>query len=42
MTVFVLSAKINSYEELTKLTPKVKEHLSKEPLLIGAVVIKQE
>ena len=30
MTVFVLSGSINSYEELTKLTGKVKAHLSKE------------
>ena len=39
MTVFVLSASINSYEELTKLTPKVKEYLSIDSLPIGAVVI---
>ena len=41
LTVFVLSAKINSYEELTKLTPKVKEYLTKQPLPIGEVVIKK-
>ena len=39
MTVFVLSASINSYEELTKLTAKVKAHLSKELLPMGAIVI---
>ncbi len=40
ITVFVLSANINSYDALTKLTPKVKEHLSIEPLQIGAIVIR--
>lgn len=39
ITVFVLSAKINSYEELTKLSPKVNDYLTKELLPIGAVVI---
>ncbi len=40
ITVFILSAQINSYEELTKLTPKVKLHLSNFPLPPGAIVIK--
>ena len=40
ITVFVLSAQINSYEELTKLTPKVKSHLIKPSLSPGAIVIK--
>src|SRR6185312_17309437 len=40
MTVFILSASINSYEELTKLTPKVKEYLGMDPFPIGAVIIK--
>lgn len=40
ITVFVLSAKINSYEELTKLTPQVKEHLNKAVLPAGAIIIK--
>ena len=39
MTVFVLSASINSYEVLTKLTPKVKKYLGIDPLPIGTVVI---
>jgi len=39
ITVFVLSATINSYEALTKLTPKVKELLNKDDLLSGAIVI---
>ena len=42
ITVFVLSAPINSYEELTKLTPQIKSHLAKETLPVGAVVIKLE
>jgi predicted nuclease of predicted toxin-antitoxin system len=40
ITVFVLSAKINSYQELTKLTPQVKEHLNKAVLPAGAIIIK--
>ena len=39
MAVFVLSANINSYEELTKLTPKVKEYMDIAPLPVGAVAI---
>ncbi len=39
MAVFVLSANINSYEELTKLTPKVKEYVDIAPLPVGAVAI---
>ena len=39
ITVFTLSAKINSYEELTKVTPKIKKILNNPPLLIGAIVI---
>ena len=39
ITVFVLSAYINSYEELTKLTPQIKAYLNKKPLSVGAVVI---
>ena len=42
ITVFVLSAKINQYEELTKLTPKVKEYLNQVNLPAGAIVIKLE
>ena len=42
ITVFVLSATINSYEALTKLTPKVKELLNKDDLLSGAIVIKAD
>ena len=39
IVVFVLSAKINSYEELNKLTPKIKEYLNKPPLPIGGINI---
>ena len=39
LTVFVLSARINNYEELTKLTAMVKEYLDEKPLPSGAVVI---
>ncbi len=40
ITVFVLSAHINSYEELTKLTPLIKKYLNESPLPVGAVVIR--
>lgn len=40
ITVFVLSARTNSYEDLTKLTPSVKEHLNHEPLPTVTVIIK--
>jgi predicted nuclease of predicted toxin-antitoxin system len=39
LAVFVLSAKINSYEELTKLTPVIKGYLNNPPLPIGGIVI---
>lgn len=39
IAVIVLSAKINTYEELTKLTPQVKEWLSNDSLPIGLIVI---
>ena len=41
ITVFVLSAVINSYDELTKLSPIVKEFLEQEKLPLGAIVIKK-
>jgi hypothetical protein len=40
ITVFVLSASINSYEELTKLSPKVKEYLNAGNLQLGPIIIK--
>jgi hypothetical protein len=42
IAVFVLSAKINSYEELIKLTPRVKEYLDNPPLPSGGIVIAAE
>ena len=37
LTVFILSAKINSYEELTKLSPRLKEYLNEQiPLGVGS------
>ncbi|GEO10601.1 DUF5615 family PIN-like protein [Segetibacter aerophilus] len=39
VTVFVLRARINQYAELTKLTPKVKEYLSKGVMTPGPVVV---
>ncbi|MEO9076547.1 MAG: DUF5615 family PIN-like protein [Gelidibacter sp.] len=42
IAVFVLSAKINSYEELTSLTPKIKAYLNNPPLPIGGIIITPE
>ena len=42
ITVFVLTAKIKSYNELTKLSPKVKEHLSSSSLALGPVIVSQD
>ena len=39
ITVFVLVASINQYQELTKLTPKIKEHLTKNSLSIATIII---
>jgi hypothetical protein len=39
ITVFVLTAKINRYEELTKLTPKIKKYLKNEQMPTGPVII---
>jgi hypothetical protein len=39
ITVFVLTATINTYVELTKLTPKVKTYLDSKALPIGPVII---
>ena len=40
ITVFVMSAKMNTYEELTNLTPIVENYLNKDSLPVGAIVIK--
>jgi hypothetical protein len=42
ITVFVLTAKINRYIELTKLTSKVKEHLNARHMPAGSVIIKDD
>ena len=39
ITVFVLSAPINQYKELTRLTPKIKAHLNRLQLPVGPVII---
>ena len=39
ITVFVLTAPINQYKELTKLTPKVKAYLNSGQLPVGPVII---
>lgn len=39
IAVFVLSAKINSYEELNQLIPKVKAYLNNPPLPVGGIII---
>ena len=39
ITVFVLAARLNSYEELTKLAPQVKNHLLQLPLPFGPIII---
>jgi hypothetical protein len=39
ITVFVLTARINQYAELTKLTPKVKEYLNRGVMTRKPVVI---
>ncbi len=41
ITVFVLTAKINQYIELTKLTPKVKEYLNSRQMPVGPVIISE-
>ena len=42
ITVFVLSARINQYEELTELSSKVKFDLQKQPELVGPIIIKRD
>ena len=40
IAVFVLQASINTYDELTKLTPKIKVHLNGLILPNGGILIK--
>ena len=42
LTVFVLTSTINTYVELTKLTPKVKTYLDTNSLQIGPVIISNQ
>jgi len=39
ITVFVLTAKINQYIELTRLTPQIKEYLDNGLMPVGPVII---
>jgi hypothetical protein len=39
ITVFVLTAAINTYDQLTKLTPIIKEHLNNDSMPIGPIII---
>ena len=41
ITVFVMSAKINRYNLLTKLTPKIKAYLQNDKLTLGAIIIQE-
>ena len=41
ITVFVLTAKINQYIELTKLTSKIKAYLNSEQMPIGPIIISE-
>jgi hypothetical protein len=40
ITVFVLSASINTYTELTKLTPQIKHYLKRDNLPAGIIIIR--
>jgi hypothetical protein len=40
--VFVLSARINKYKELTILSPQVKVYLNNQPGIVGPIVIKTD
>ncbi len=42
IAVFVLSAQINSYSVLSKLTPLIKEYLISGTLPMGPIIVKQE
>ena len=42
IAVLVLTATINTYKELTKLSDKVRQHLSNEQLPAGSVIIKAD
>lgn len=42
ITVFVLTAPINQYQELTKLTPKIKAYLNSRPMPAGPIIISKD
>ena len=42
ITVFVLSAKNNTYKELSLLMPHLQHYLQQETLPVGAVIIKMD
>ncbi len=42
LTVFILTAKINQYKELTNLTPKIKKYLISGQIRIGPVIISND
>lgn len=42
ITVFVLSAWINNYSSLSKLTSKVNEYLMHKTLPVGPIIIKED
>lgn len=42
LAVFVLSAVNNTYQELTKLSPKIHEHLNRATLQVGTIIIKAD
>ena len=37
--VFVLSAPINTYQELSKLTPRIKEYIKNNDSAVGPVIV---
>ena len=42
ITVFVLSAPVNTYNELTKLSHKIREYLNSDILPTGPIIIKTD
>ncbi len=42
ITVFVLTATIKQYTELTKLTPKIKVYLNSDQMPVGPIIISIE
>lgn len=40
ITVFVLTGRINQYQEMAKLVPKIKEYLNQGEMPVGPIIIK--